>query len=122
LVALLFFFLYFIIHLVQVSNTVLRFLWVIYMPEGGPSVLVRTFMVAFLEMLRKWQWNFCKLFHTATCSCFGILKTAVRVENEHLGNMDQYRVTREMPLPYACNNIWGKDGDDEEDQHLKVKR
>jgi len=26
--------------------------------------------------------------------------TAVRVETEHLGNADAYRVTREIPLPY----------------------
>jgi hypothetical protein len=24
-----------------------------------------------------------------------------RLENEHLGNMDQYRATREVPLPYS---------------------
>ena len=24
-----------------------------------------------------------------------------RLENEHIGNMDQYRVTREVPLPYT---------------------
>lgn len=31
-----------------------------------------------------------------------------RLENEHLGNTDQYRVTREVPLPYSFDN----DGDD----------
>jgi len=25
----------------------------------------------------------------------------VRLENEHLGNVEQYRVTREVPLPYS---------------------
>lgn len=25
----------------------------------------------------------------------------VRLENEHLGNSDQYRATREVPLPYS---------------------
>jgi hypothetical protein len=26
------------------------------------------------------------------------------VENEHLGNMDQYRATREVPLPYHIDH------------------
>ena len=33
----------------------------------------------------------------------------VRLENEHIGNTDQYRVTREVPLPYQF------DEDDEVD-------
>lgn len=33
----------------------------------------------------------------------------VRLENEHLGNMDQYRVTREVPLPYSFDR---RDHDD----------
>ena len=28
-----------------------------------------------------------------------------RLENEHLGNMDQYRITREVPLPYSFDEI-----------------
>jgi len=59
-------------------------------------MLVRTFIAALLEMLRRWQWNF------------------YRLENEHLGNMDQYRVTREMPLPYHINGTAQEDdGDDD---------
>ena len=27
-----------------------------------------------------------------------------RLENEHLGNVDQYRVTREVPLPYSLDH------------------
>jgi len=49
-----------------------------------------------LEMLRRWQWNF------------------YRLENEHLGNMDQYRVTREVPLPYTVDDT-GEDDDGDED-------
>ena len=30
-----------------------------------------------------------------------ILVLLVRLENEHIGNIDQYRVTREVPLPYT---------------------
>lgn len=42
----------------------------------------------------------------------------VRVENEHLGNADQYRVTREVPLPYSFDHMDPRDDsdDDEEDK------
>ena len=39
---------------------------------------------------------------------------AVRVENEHLGNVDQYRVTREVPLPYSIDDV-GHDSEGYED-------
>ena len=29
----------------------------------------------------------------------------VRLENEHIGNTDQYRVTREVPLPYSFDEV-----------------
>lgn len=41
----------------------------------------------------------------------------VRLENEHLGNVDQYRVTREVPLPYSLGTV---DRDDEEVEHERV--
>lgn len=41
------------------------------------------------------------------------LKT-VRLENEHLGNVDQYRVTREVPLPYPLETM---NRDDDEIEH-----
>jgi hypothetical protein len=87
-----------------ISNTILRFIWVIYIPSKGPNMMLRTFIGGFLEMLRRWQWNF------------------FRLENEHLGNMDQYRVTREVPLPYAVDDR-NRDADDkDEDDDLAVKK
>jgi len=80
-----------------VTNVMIRFAWVMYIPEKGPSMLIRTFVVGFLEMLRRVQWNF------------------YRLENEHLGNMDQYRVTREVPLPYAFDGGHSGDQDDDAD-------
>jgi hypothetical protein len=42
---------------------------------------------------------------------------ADRLENEHLGNMDQYRITREVPLPYSFDEIIPEtDVGDEEDE------
>ncbi|KAJ7485255.1 EXS-domain-containing protein [Mycena latifolia] len=66
-----------------VTNTLIRFLWIFYIPSHGPDVMLRSFIVGLLEIVRRWQWNF------------------YRLENEHLGNVDQYRVTREVPLPYS---------------------
>ena len=40
---------------------------------------------------------------------------ADRLENEHLGNMDQYRVTREVPLPYHLDTH--SNGDEDEEEH-----
>ena len=53
-------------------------------------------------MLRRWQWNFCKsLRELVWFSHIDKHHTYTdRLENEHLGNVDQYRVTREVPLPY----------------------
>jgi len=42
----------------------------------------------------------------------------VRLENEHIGNTDQYRVTREVPLPYTFDEADNdSDGGDEDDEH-----
>ncbi|KAJ3565291.1 hypothetical protein NP233_g7722 [Leucocoprinus birnbaumii] len=75
------------------SNCLIRFVWVIYIPEAGPNTLIRTFTAGFLEMLRRIQWNF------------------YRLENEHIGNIDQYRATREVPLPYALDTNRYRGGD-----------
>lgn len=77
-------------------------------------MLIRSFIVGFLEMLRRVQWNFCQSkSQSRTCR---MLTTEVdRLENEHLGNMDQYRVTREVPLPYAFDGNHNGDHDDEGD-------
>jgi hypothetical protein len=37
--------------------------------------------------------------------CWSILESKDRLENEHLGNMDQYRVSREVPLPYSQDEL-----------------
>ncbi|CAK5261977.1 unnamed protein product [Mycena citricolor] len=77
-----------------VTNTLIRFIWVFYIPKRGPDMMLRTFIAGSFEMLRRWQWNF------------------YRVENEFLGNVDQYRVTREVPLPYLLDR-GDQDRDDE---------
>jgi len=76
------------------SNLLIRFGWIWYLlfRSHSPSLPVRSFILASLEMIRRVMWNF------------------YRLENEHLGNMDQYRVTREVPLPYSS-----RDDKEEED-------
>lgn len=55
---------------------------------------------------------------------FSTVLFTVRLENEHLGNMDQYRVTREVPLPYSVDDI-GEDSageDDMDEEAISSKR
>ncbi|KAF8430870.1 EXS family-domain-containing protein, partial [Boletus edulis BED1] len=67
---------------VPVSNLCIRFIWVTYIFLDGTNATLFSFIAALLEMLRRVQWNF------------------YRLENQHLGNMGRYQVTREIPLPY----------------------
>ncbi|KLT45695.1 EXS-domain-containing protein [Cutaneotrichosporon oleaginosum] len=69
-------------YFAMVTNVLIRFIWVWYIPHHAELTKLRSFVFAMCEMLRRWQWNF------------------FRVETEHLGNADAYRVTREIPLPY----------------------
>ena len=100
----------------QVSNTLVRFIWVFYIPTEGPNFVLRTFIAGFLEVLRRWQWNFRTSRLLQPLSTSPLIACAVRLENEHLGNIDQYRVTREVPLPYSYDDpSHDSDGDDDED-------
>ena len=67
-------------------------------------MMVRCFIAGMLEMLRRLQWNFCKslpLIFKIAWHTENSYEYADRLETEHIGNMDQYRVNRETPLPYA---------------------
>jgi len=86
-----------------VSNVFIRFIWVWYIPKGGLSSTLRAFIFAMLEMVRRVQWNF------------------LRLENEHLGNADQYRVTREIPLPYRLEDH-DRDVDSDDDKDVRRPR
>ncbi|PWN43947.1 EXS-domain-containing protein [Ceraceosorus guamensis] len=84
-----------------ISNTLLRFSWTIYLFPGPASATLKVFIIALLEALRRLQWN------------------VFRLENEHLGNVDMYRTTRETPLPYR---IPAADAVDEVDDLPASKR
>ena len=52
-----------------------------------------------------------------------LTRIAVRLENEHVGNMDQYRVTREVPLPYSFDDAANEsDADDDERKSISSWR
>lgn len=71
---------------------------------------MRTVIAAFLEVLRRVQWNFCESW----CFVIAARRSPLldRLEAEHLGNVDQYRVTRDIPLPYPSLLQQGMDDDD----------
>ncbi|KAG2109842.1 EXS family protein/ERD1/XPR1/SYG1 family protein [Suillus discolor] len=84
-------------YVALVMNLVIRFLWIFYIPSWSYFNL-RSFICSLMEMIRRVVWNF------------------YRLENEHLGNMDQYRITRECPLPYSVDNPQQEDEEDEDDK------
>lgn len=85
-------------YVASVVNVLLRFSWVIYLaPE--PDVQLQGFIVPTIEVVRRVIWN------------------VYRVESEHTGNVDGYRVTRDVPLPYVTPRDAGNadvyDGNDD---------
>eukprot|EP00163_Fabomonas_tropica_P031277 TRINITY_DN737_c0_g1_i3.p1 TRINITY_DN737_c0_g1~~TRINITY_DN737_c0_g1_i3.p1 ORF type:complete len:744 (-),score=132.56 TRINITY_DN737_c0_g1_i3:42-2273(-) len=69
------------------NNIFLRFLWTfgLWFPKSvGMNANYWLTFVAFAEVIRRFVWNF------------------FRVENEHVNNVGHFRVTREIPLPYAA--------------------
>jgi hypothetical protein len=45
-----------------------------------------------------------------------------RLENEHLGNMDQYRITREVPLPYSFDELNHETDAGDEDDDVQTRK
>ncbi|GAA5989572.1 hypothetical protein JCM10908_000534 [Rhodotorula pacifica] len=69
-------------YLAALLNVILRFSWVLYLAPR-PSTAVQGYIIALVEASRRIMWN------------------TFRVEAEHIGNRDGYRVTRDVPLPYV---------------------
>ncbi|SCZ99268.1 BZ3500_MvSof-1268-A1-R1_Chr3-1g05915 [Microbotryum saponariae] len=84
-------------YVATVVNIILRFSWVIYITDSGPSLALKGFIVALLEACRRIVWN------------------TFRVESEHCGNVDGYRVTRNVPLPYTPAIMRPRDDQDDHD-------
>ncbi|KAI8334962.1 EXS family-domain-containing protein [Chlamydoabsidia padenii] len=64
-------------------NILLRFSWTLSFAHFKMNGEILAFMIAFLEGVRRIQWN------------------VFRLENEHLNNCGQYRAIKEIPLPFA---------------------
>lgn len=62
-----------------------------YIPFSSRNIRLRSFFFSLAEMLRRWQWNFC-MFGTINLEIIMLMHREVRVETEHLGNADAYRV------------------------------
>lgn len=70
----------------MVTNVLIRFIWIGYIPRAGLDYRIRSFVFGMLEMLRRWQWNF------------------YRLDAEMAGNSDNYRISKEVPLPYVVQD------------------
>ncbi|KAF8440794.1 EXS family-domain-containing protein [Boletus edulis BED1] len=68
--------------MVSVFDLSTRFVWLLYIFFDETSIELRVFIAAMVEIFRRAQWNI------------------YRVENKHTANMEEHRVTRELPLPY----------------------
>ncbi|RHZ87481.1 hypothetical protein Glove_34g121 [Diversispora epigaea] len=78
-----------------ISNCTLRWSWILIFFANKNSINIITFVIAFGEMLRRWQWNF------------------IRVEHEHTLNCRDFRAINDIQLPFGCsppsNKIIGND-------------
>ena len=70
-----------------ITNLFCRGAWILLVSVGfwgqsGPRGII-VYLVAVVELLRRFQWNF------------------FRMENEHMTNCDEFRVVRDIPLPFS---------------------
>jgi len=72
-------------YLAVIADFALRFAWLIYL-SSCPLTSLLSFTNAMAEAFRRWIWNF------------------FRVEAENSGNIDDFRVTRAIPLPYSIGD------------------
>ncbi|KAF9934408.1 hypothetical protein FBU30_002232 [Linnemannia zychae] len=80
-----------------------RFSWTARLIPMNINVMVLSFILAFLEVLRRWQWNF------------------FRLENEHLNNCGQFRAIKDIPLPFHIRVQGESDPDDDDDDNNSDK-
>ncbi|KAG0089240.1 hypothetical protein BGZ93_000422 [Podila epicladia] len=83
-------------YLAIVLDLLGRFSWIVRFMPLNINVYILSFGLAFIEVLRRWQWNF------------------FRLENEHLNNCGQFRAIKDIPLPFHIR-VEGETDDDEND-------
>lgn len=81
-----------IYYVIMVVDPILRFSWIFYaiFTHDTQHSTVVSFLVAFTEVTRRGMW------------------TLLRVENEHCGNVAQYKASRDTPLPYHLEESSGR--------------
>ncbi|KAI8063307.1 EXS family-domain-containing protein, partial [Gongronella butleri] len=78
-------------------NVLLRFSWAVNKASLVYSSQTITFLTALMEAFRRFVWNF------------------YRMENEHLNNCGNYRAIKEIPLPFALQDVYGSSVEDQVD-------
>ncbi|KAG0378862.1 hypothetical protein BGX24_002578 [Mortierella sp. AD032] len=74
-----------------------RFSWILRFVPMNVNVMVLSFSLALVEVLRRWMWNF------------------FRLENEHLNNCGHFRAIKDIPLPFHIRVEGDSDGDDDDE-------
>lgn len=71
-------------YVIMVIDPILRFGWIFYaiFTHDVQHSTITSFLVSFSEVVRRGMW------------------ALLRVENEHCGNVAQYKASRDVPLPY----------------------
>jgi hypothetical protein len=79
-------------YFIMVVDPTLRFAWIFYaiFTHNTQHSTIVSFMVAFMEVTRRGMW------------------TLFRVENEHCGNVSQYKASRDVPLPYRIEPLMAR--------------
>ncbi|KAI8600347.1 EXS family-domain-containing protein [Dissophora ornata] len=74
-----------------------RFAWLARLIPTSLSPFVLSFILALIEIFRRWVWNF------------------FRLENEHLNNCGQFRAIKDIPLPFHIL-VEGESEEEEEEE------
>lgn len=77
-----------------------RFSWIVRVALPNANVLTLSFILALVEVLRRWMWNF------------------FRLENEHLNNCGQFRAIKDIPLPFHIH-VEGETESDMEEEEME---
>jgi xenotropic and polytropic retrovirus receptor 1 len=102
-------------YVIMVIDPILRFGWIFYaiFTHDMQHSTITSFLVSLSEVVRRGMW------------------ALLRVENEHCGNVAQYKASRDVPLPYdlPCEPLIerastdeGVEGHDQRPSHIDIGR
>ncbi|KAF9137892.1 hypothetical protein BGX30_009797, partial [Mortierella sp. GBA39] len=77
-----------------------RFSWILRFVAVNVNVMVLSFILALVEVLRRWMWNF------------------FRLENEHLNNCGHFRAIKDIPLPFHIRVAEDSDDDENDEEEI----